>query len=72
MGSKEAPCLMAEVGEKVLKLADDPVIMNVDDLGRALFNREGDWTKSQHCISLSLASDINKVQAMKGKRRDQA
>ena len=60
MGSNPGPVLMAEVGEKMLKLAADPVIYNIDDLGPALFNRKGDWTSSQHCISL--AHDINKVQ----------
>ena len=52
--------LVAEAEEKMLQFAADPVLMNVDDLGPALFNREGAWTSSQHC--LSLAWDINKVQ----------
>ena len=60
MGSNPGPLLMAEVGEKMLKLGADPVILNVDELGPALFNREGDWTSSQHYKSL--AHDINKVQ----------
>ena len=52
--------LMAEIGEQMIMLAEPPVIMNIKELGPALFNREGDYTSANHCISL--AFDINKVQ----------
>ena len=40
--------LMAEAGEFVLKLGEDPTVISIDQLGPALFNREGDWTSSGH------------------------
>ena len=44
---------MAGVGEKMFRLAGDPSIMSIDDLGQALFNREGDCTSSKYSISLA-------------------
>ena len=59
---------MAEQGASVLRLAVHDSVMSVDDLGPALFNREGDWTSSQHCRAL--AKDINKVQGFATYRYD--
>ena len=68
MSSSDGDGLMAEQGEWVLKLGSEPVIYSVDDLGPALFNREGDWTSSQHCRNLAV--HVNKVQGFADYRYD--
>ena len=51
---------MCEDGEFILSLAVYTSNMSIDDLGPALFSREGDWTSGNHCKDL--AWSINKVQ----------
>ena len=38
----ESVPLMAEVGERMRRLAGDPSMKSIDDLRQALFDREGD------------------------------
>ena len=51
---------MAELGAFCLALGEEVTIKNIWELGPATFNREGDWTSSQHCSQLGYV--INKEQ----------